>query len=85
MEQQFVVTHRHTISQETEKTSPILNRPTRKHVVLFTKYKKKQFSCVYNILTKVVLVTELSSNAGIPFWGIVWFETTCRFMIDGLV
>jgi hypothetical protein len=85
MEQQFVATHRHTVLQETEKTSLILSRPTRKHVVLFTKYKKKQFSCVHNILTEAVFVTQLSSNAWIPFLRIVWFSTTCRFMIDGLV
>jgi len=33
MKQQFVITHRYTILQQTEKTRPILNRPALKHVV----------------------------------------------------
>jgi hypothetical protein len=41
MKQQFVVTHRHTILQEAEKTWQILNRPTLKHVMFLRKYKAK--------------------------------------------
>jgi hypothetical protein len=33
MKQQFIITHRHTILQQTEKAWPILNRPALKHVV----------------------------------------------------
>jgi hypothetical protein len=43
MKQQFVVTHRYTILQETEKPWPILNRPTFNHEMFLRKYKEKQF------------------------------------------
>jgi hypothetical protein len=33
MKQQFVITHQHTILQETEKTWQLLNRPKFKHVM----------------------------------------------------
>ena len=50
-------------------------------------YKDKQLFCVRNILTEGVFVTEMSSDAGILilFWQVVWFATTYRFVIDGLV
>jgi hypothetical protein len=43
MKQQFVVTHRYTILQETQKTWTILNRPTLKRVVFIRTYKDKNF------------------------------------------
>jgi hypothetical protein len=79
MKQQFVVTHQHKIL-ETAKTWPILNRPTIKHVMFLLKYKDKQFFCGHNILS--VFVTQLSSNAGISVWRIVWITTNCHFMSD---
>jgi hypothetical protein len=51
--QQFFVTHRYTVLQETEKNLTEPNRPTL-----------MQFLCGHNIMTKVVFVTHLSSNAG---------------------
>jgi hypothetical protein len=43
-----VVTHRYTILQETEKTWPILNRPTIKHVMFLRKYKDKHFLWIHH-------------------------------------
>ena len=56
MKQQFVVTHQYTIFQETEKTWPILNKPTLKHVMFLQKCKDQQLSCGHNILTEGVFV-----------------------------
>ena len=61
--QQFVVTHRYIVLQETGKTWQIIDRPTFKHIVFLRKYKRKQFFYGHNILTEGVLVTELSSDA----------------------
>ena len=82
MKQQFVVTHRYTVLQETEKTWPILSRSSLKHVVFLRKYKEKHFFCGYTILTEGVFVTHLSSNAEISVWRIVWLTKNCRFMSD---
>ena len=46
------------------------------------KYKDKQFFCGHNILTESVLVTQLSTNAGISVWRIVWVTTKSHFMGD---
>jgi hypothetical protein len=46
MKQLLVLTHRYTVLQETEKTLPIINRPTREHVTFLRKYKDKFFLCV---------------------------------------
>jgi hypothetical protein len=43
MKQQFVITHRYTVLQETEETWQIPNRPTHKNVMFLRKYKEKQF------------------------------------------
>jgi len=43
MKQQFVVTHRETVLQETEETKTTLNRRTIKHVMVLRKYKDRQF------------------------------------------
>ena len=45
-------------------------------------YKEKQFFRGHNISTVGVFVTQLSCNAGITFWRIVWATTACRFMSD---
>ena len=56
MKQQFAVTQRYAVLEETEKTWQILNKPTFKHVVFFRKYKQKQFFfCGYKILMEGVL------------------------------
>jgi hypothetical protein len=65
MRKQFVLTHRHTILEETENTWQILNRPIRKRVMFLRKYKDKKSLCGHNILTEGVFVTQLSSNARI--------------------
>jgi len=57
--------HRNTILQETEIPFPSICRPTIKSVMFVRKYKDKQFVCGHNILTEGVIVTQLSSNAGI--------------------
>ena len=38
--------------------------------------------CGHNILKEDVFITQLSSNAGIWVWWIVWFIINCCFMID---
>jgi hypothetical protein len=76
-ETEFVLTHRYTILEDTEKTWQIINRPTLKHVTFLDKYKEKQFSCGH-VLTEGVFLTQLSSNVGI--W--VWQITNCYFMSD---
>jgi hypothetical protein len=65
MKQQFVVTHRDTILEETEKTWPILRRRIFKHVMFLRKYKDKQFFLGHKIVTEGVFVTQQSSSAGI--------------------
>jgi hypothetical protein len=37
-----------------------------------------------NVLTEEALVTEVSSNAGISDWRIVWVKSDCWFMSDML-
>ena len=66
MKQQFVVTNRYTVLDETEKTCHILNKATVKSVRFLRKYAKLFFFflCTYTILTGV-FVTQLSINAGI--------------------
>jgi hypothetical protein len=44
---------------------PIASRPKLQHVTFLLKYKDKQFFCGHNILTEVMFVTQLSSDAGI--------------------
>jgi hypothetical protein len=73
--------HWYTILQDTEKTWPILNRPTLKYVIFLWTHKDKNFLGKY-ILTGGVFVTQLSSNAGISFWRIVWVVKNCCFMSD---
>lgn len=43
LKQQFVVTYRYTILQETEKTWQIFNRPTLKHITFLQKQEKQFF------------------------------------------
>jgi hypothetical protein len=74
IKQQFVVTHRDRVLQETVKPWPTLNRPTIEHVVFLRKHKESK-SCGHNILTGV-LVTQLSSNAGIWVGGNAWVTKT---------
>jgi hypothetical protein len=80
MKLQFVVTHWYKILQETEKMWHILNRPAFKHIMFVHKYREKQFFCGNKILTEGVFVTQLSSNAGISFWQIVWVMTNYCFL-----
>jgi len=40
---QFVTAHRFTVLQETQKTWPIISKPTCKHVMFLWKCKDKQF------------------------------------------
>lgn len=81
MKQQFVVTHRYVVLQETELPRQILNRPTFRHF-LKQKYKKQQFYSGYNNLIEGLFVTQLRSNVGISVWQIVWVKTNCYFMSD---
>ena len=76
---QFVVIHRYTILQETEKTCLIVNRPRLKHGTFLRKYEDTQFFCGHKTLTGV-FVTQLSINAEIWVWRIVWVTINCRFM-----
>jgi hypothetical protein len=46
----------------------------------YEKKTDKQFVCVHNILTEIVYVTKLSSNAEISVWQISWVTTNCLFM-----
>ena len=65
MKQQFIVTNRHTVLQNTEEIWLILNRPTFKHVIFFREMHGQAFFFHrHNILTAVVFVTQLSNNAG---------------------
>jgi hypothetical protein len=42
MKQHTAVTHRHTVLWNTEKSRPILNRPTLKHVMFLRTYKDEE-------------------------------------------
>jgi hypothetical protein len=84
IEQQFVLTHKYTILQETEKTWLIFNRAAIKHVMFLRKYKDRQLICGHNILTQGVFVTQLSGNSGTSVWRISWVTTHCRFVSDAL-
>ena len=60
MKQQFLVTHRYTILQDTRKTWRILSR----RVVFWRKYKDKQFFGGQYILRVGVFVSHLSGDEG---------------------
>ena len=62
--QQFVVTHRYTIWQETKKKLDRSLIDQRVRYVL-RKYTDKQFFCGHNLLTERVFVTGLYSSAEI--------------------
>ena len=66
MKQQFAVTHRYTILQETEKDRRILSRKSVKHFVFLREHKDKQFGCGHKIMTEGLFLTPTSCNAGIP-------------------
>ena len=59
----------------------VLNRPTFKHVMFYENMRSKVF-CGYRVFKEVVFVTQLSRNAGISVWRIVWVTTKCCFMCD---
>ena len=40
--------------------------------------------CGHNILTEGVFVTQMSSNAGTPFWRNVWVKTDCCFVNENV-
>jgi len=77
MKQQFIVTHRHTMRQE--KLDRSSTDQQLKHVFL---YKNMRTSNIFvdTTLTEGVFVTNMSSNATISIWRIVWVMTNCRFM-----
>jgi hypothetical protein len=61
IQQLTAVTHRYTIVEQTEKTRPILNRPTLKHVMFLGKCKDKHFFLwAQHFGTTGVFITELS-------------------------
>jgi hypothetical protein len=72
--EKFIVTHRHTVLQETELTWQIINRS---HLSVFCFYEniKRSSFCGHNILIEGVFVTHLSSNVGISVWRILWITT----------
>jgi hypothetical protein len=75
MKEQFVVTQRFTILQETEKNLPVLNRPTLKHVK-FLRKKYGQGILLWTHVDRRCLVTQLSSNARILFDELCWLRQT---------
>ena len=80
MEEQFVVTYRHSDLLKREKIWQILNRPKLKHVMFLRNYKEKHFFCGHDILTYLVFMTQLLSNSGISFWRIAWDAKNFCFM-----
>jgi len=48
MDRQFALTQRYTIVEETKNISPILKKPTLKHVMVLRKWKEKFYFLVYN-------------------------------------
>jgi len=58
MKQQFVITSRYTILQETENTSVVLNRATLEHVTSLLQYIDKSFIYGHSILTGSVFVMQ---------------------------
>jgi hypothetical protein len=76
----LLLTHRYTILPETEK---LVRSLTDQYTSMFLqKYKTQFFFSGYNILAQDAFLTQLSSNAGISVWRIVWVMTTCCFMSD---
>jgi phosphatidylinositol kinase/protein kinase (PI-3 family) len=63
--QQFVVTQRYSVLQNTRKTWYTLNRAYFKHIMFLIKYKEKQLFIGKNILTEGVFLTQVSGKAGI--------------------
>ena len=55
IKQQYVVTHRYTVWQQTEGNGQILNGPTLKHVMFLRKYKEKQLFVGTTFWQKVYL------------------------------
>jgi hypothetical protein len=64
VKQQFVLTHRYAVLQETEKLDQSAVDQTLKHVMFLQKYKNKKH-CGHKTCWQNVFVTQLSSNAGI--------------------
>jgi hypothetical protein len=64
------------------KTVSGISLPYSKYVMFFWTYKDKQRFCVYNNVTDGVFVTQLSTNARISVWRIVWVTTNRRLMSD---
>jgi hypothetical protein len=81
MKQQFAVTHRHTVYGRQKKPDLSWIDQRLSTLCFLQKYKEKQFFCGNNILTGV-FVTQLSSDAGISVWRIVWIMTSCCFTSD---
>jgi hypothetical protein len=63
---QFVVTNRYTLLQEREKNLTTSSIDQQVGMLCFLrKYKEKQFFGGHKILAETVILTHLSSNAGI--------------------
>ena len=75
MIKQYALTHPPTRLQDSEKTWPILIRPTLRLVLLLRNCKNKQLYCGHNILTENVFVAQMSSYEGICVWRIEWVTT----------
>ena len=85
MKQQFA-THRYTVLQETAVTGQIVNRLTLKYVMFcYENIRRSRGFFWGGVDTTSGLkecVTQLSSNARISVWRIVWVTTNCCFLSD---
>ena len=73
MKQQFVITSRYTVLQETENTSAVLNRAKLKHVTPLLQYINKPFVYGHSILTASVFVMQICMT-------ILWVTTNHPLM-----
>ena len=78
MKEQFLVTHRYTVLQQTERTRTMFSRPTLKRYIRTSNL----FFCGHSILTEGVYVAQMSRNTRIPFWRFLWVTTNCCVLSD---
>jgi hypothetical protein len=80
VKEKFVLTHRYTVSQETEKLDRCLINQYLSTSGFYKNIKRSNIFVDTRFLTEGVFVTQLSRNEEIPFRRIVWVTTSFCFM-----
>ena len=86
MKQQHIITHWPRVLQDTKKKKKLDWSLIDQHLSMQRFYENIRTSNIffgrYNISTEDVSVTQLSRNAGILVWWIVWVMAICCFMSE---